>query len=142
VPWTCLKRSTGLEVAEVNVRGLRELERLFAAAGPEANRRLRKEMRLVAEPIRSDAEQLAASGITRIGPKWSRMRVGVTRTLVYVAPREKGVRTRGPDPRRRPKFADRMEEVAMGPALKRNEAQIEHRVGALFDTIANDWNRR
>lgn len=129
-------------MAEVTVRGLRELEILLATEGPKAKRELNKRLRLVAEPIRADAESLAATTITRIGPKWSRMRVGVTRTLVYVAPRERGVKGRGPDPRRRPKFADLMEQRAMDPALERNKAQIVRRVEDLFDGLAADWNRR
>lgn len=128
--------------AEVTVRGLRELELAFAAAGKKANRELRAELRKVAEPIRSDAESLARSAIPRIGPKWSRMRVvGVTRTLVYVAPRERGVKGRGADPRRRPKFADLLLERSMDPALEKNKDKVEGAVGDLFARLANDWNR-
>jgi hypothetical protein len=70
------------------------------------------------------------------------MRVGVTQRLVYVAPRERGVKSRGPDPRGRPKFATLMEARAMDPALERNEPMIERQVEALFDDLAADWNRR
>lgn len=125
----------------VTVRGLRELEITFQALGKEAKRALNAELRNVAEPIRSDAQSLAASGIPRIGPKWSRMRVGVTRTLVYVAPREKGVRGRGADPGRRPKFADLLLDRAMDPALEKNKPRIEGAVEDLFERLANDWNR-
>ncbi len=127
--------------AAVEIKGLRDLERSFGAVGRKAKRELNLELRKVAEPIRADAEHLAASSIRRIGPKWSRMRVGVTSKLVYVAPRQKGVRTRGADPRRRPKFADLMEERAMDPALERNRSNIEHAVEGVFDRIAGDWNR-
>lgn len=127
--------------ALVTVEGLTELERLFKLAGPVANRALRAELRDVAEPVRADAQSLAESQITRIGPKWGRMRVGVTQKLVYVAPRERGVKVRGPDPRRRPKFATLMEARAMAPALQRNEAKIERRVADLFDHLAANWNR-
>ncbi len=129
------------ENAAVTVEGLRGLERLFAAAGPVANKALRAELREVAEPIRADAQHLAESTIPRIGPKWGRMRTGVTQKLVYVAPRERGIKTRGPDPRRRPKFATLMEARAMGPALRQNEANVERRVADLFDHLASDWNR-
>lgn len=128
--------------AAVTLRGLAELERLMAAAGPEAKRALNAELRSVAEPIRSDVERLAVAGIPRIGPKWSRMRIGVTRKAVYVAPRQRGVKGRGDDPRRRPKFADLLLERAMDPALKRNEPLIQRRVDELFHRIANEWNRR
>lgn len=127
--------------AEVNVRGLRELQRLMALTPKKAQLELKAELRKLAEPVRADAESLAASGIRRIGTKWSKMRVGVTRTLVYVAPRQRGVRTRGSDPRRRPKFADLMLERSFDPALERNKALIESDVEALFDRLGNEWNR-
>lgn len=130
------------EVAEqsVTVQGLRELQVLFAKAGKEANRDLRAELREVAEPIRADAESLASSSIRRVGPKWSRMRVGVTRKLVYVAPKQRGVKRRG-DPRGRPKFGVLLETRAMNPALKRNEANIEGDVNRMLDRLARKWTR-
>jgi hypothetical protein len=125
----------------VVVRGLRELEILAAATGKTATKALNAELRLVAEPIRADAETFAASGIRRIGPRWSKMRVGVTRKLVYVAPRQRGLKARGRDPRARPKFADLMEQRAMEPALRKNEANIEASIETLFEKISHDWNR-
>lgn len=122
----------------VVVRGQRELIGLFARADKESRLELRKTLREVAEPIRSDAERLAAAGIPRIGPRWSRMRVGVTARLVYVAPRQRGARGRD-NPRRRPAFATLMEQRAMAPALARNEAQIEARVEEAFEKIAHRW---
>jgi hypothetical protein len=124
----------------VTIRGLRELENLAAASGKKANKLVRSELRKVAQPIAADAQGLAESSITRIGPKWGKMRVGVTKTLVYVAPKERGIKTRGPDPRRRPKFADLMEERAMDPALERNEGNIESAVEHALDEIAREWN--
>jgi hypothetical protein len=50
------------------------------------------------------------------------------------------VRSRG-DARSRPRFADLMEQRAMEPALRKNEANIEAGVERLFERIANDWNR-
>lgn len=125
----------------VTVRGLRELELTFQALGKEAKRALNAELRIVAEPIRSDAQTLAASSIPRIGPKWSKMRVGVTRTLVYVAPRQRGVKGSGTNARRRPKFADLLLDRAMDPALEKNKPRIEGAVEDLFERLANDWNR-
>jgi hypothetical protein len=72
-------------------------------------------------------------------PNWSRMRVGVTRNLVYVAPRQKGTRGRGP--RRRPKFADLLMGRAMEPALERNTPGIERHFDQLLDQVADGFNR-
>lgn len=127
--------ATGLKV-----RGLRDLQRLLKAAGPDADRTLKRTLREVAEPIRADAEQLAVSRIPRVGLEWSRMRVGVTQRAVYVAPRARG--TRGITPRSRPRFADLMEQRAMHPALEQNRPELEARVDAAFDEFADDWNAR
>lgn len=121
---------------------MRELQRLAAATGKEASKETRKALAEVAEPTRVDAERYAESGIRRIGPRWSRMRVGVTRRSVYVAPRQRGVKARGPDPRRRPRFADLMEERAMTPALEKNRDNFSRRVEDAFERIARNWNRK
>lgn len=127
-------------MAAVNVKGLRELRRLLAATNRAADKDLRVGLRALAEPIRADAEGLASSSIPRVGPNWSRMRVGVTQKLVYVAPRERG--TRGRTARSRPRFADLLEQRAMTPALQRNEARLEQGVEDIFDSIAAKWNRQ
>jgi hypothetical protein len=120
------------------LRGQRELIRAFTLAGKETSREIRSELRGVAEPIRADAEQLAAETIPRIGPKWSRMRVGVTTRLVYVAPRQRGVRNFD-DPRARPKFADLVMGRAMEPALERNRVRAEAAVEEALARIGRDW---
>lgn len=119
---------------------MRELQRLFARAGDEARRELRSELRLVAEPVRGDAEALAASSIRRIGIKWSRMRIGVTQKLVYVAPRQRGVKGRGVDKRRRPAFATLLQERAMEPVLRRNEPRIVADLEGVFERLAEKWS--
>jgi hypothetical protein len=129
-------------LAVVELKGLRELNRLLAATDKQAKRELNRGLRKAANPIKEDAQQFAESGIRRIGPKWGKMRVGVTQSLVYVAPKERGVKTRGPDPRRRPKFANLMEERAMDPALRANEHEVERQVDEAFEKIAHQWNRR
>lgn len=123
----------------LTVRGLRDLQVLFAKASKEASKDLKAELRSVAEPIRADAQALATSRITRVGPKWSRMRTGVTRNAVYVAPTQRGVHGRS-SRRARPKFATLMEARAMGPAQAHGEALIEARVEAVFERLARKWN--
>jgi len=127
-------------ISGYELKGLPELRRLSAAAGREAKKRTDDALRQVAEPIRADAEALAVSSIPRVGVAWSRMRVGVTNRAVYVAPRKRGARGRD-NPRRRPRFADLLEQRAMTPALDRNRDQIESRVEAALQTVADGWNR-
>src|SRR4051812_43239552 len=99
------------------VKGLRELNRAFAAADKETQVVLKKAEAAVAEPVRVEAEQLAVQTIsglrrTRGVPVWSLMRIGVTRTSVYVAPKKR----RGRPNLRRPNLAPLLMGQAMEPA--------------------------
>jgi hypothetical protein len=123
------------------VRGLRELSAAFAHTDREARLGLRRGLREVAEPVRRDAEQLAAQKISHIGVRWPRMRIGVTRNLVYVAPRQRGIKATGDRRLARPNLAGLLMDQAMQPALDRNSPEIEHRVDRLFDHLADDFNR-
>jgi hypothetical protein len=122
------------------VTGLRELSAAFAHAERQTRLGFRAGLRDVAEPVRRDAEQLALSAIPRMSasPAWSRMRTGVTRSLVYVAPRKRG--TRGRTPRSRPNLADLLMDKAMEPALERHANEIEGRMEQFMDHIADDFN--
>jgi hypothetical protein len=112
----------------------------FAKADRELRLGYRRSLRDVAEPVRLDAEGLAANSITRIGPRWYRMRTGVTRNLIYVAPRQRGVKTRGLDPRRRPNLGNLLMDRAMEPALNQNEERIVDGAERLLDRVADGFN--
>ena len=122
----------------VRVRGLRELNRAFA----RADRKLRLEkndaLRRAAEPVREEAEQLAVAEIPRIGDAWSRMRVGVTTKVVYVAPFERGQR-RGN--RKRPNLAGLLMNRAMQPALDMHRSEVIERVDDLLADVGREWER-
>lgn len=123
----------------LRVEGLAELQRAFKAADRSLSRELRGALRDVAEPVRADAEGLAVSGIPTVGLPWSRMRVGVTRHSVYVAPRQRGSR----DPRRRrPRFAGLLLNRAMLPALQRNERRVEAAVEQMLGEVGRVWERK
>ena len=100
----------------VSVRGLRELDRAFAEASKQIRREQRAELAKVAQPVKSAAEELAVSGIRNIGDRWSRMRVGVTSSLVYVAPKS---RRQGGSPR--PNLALLLLTKSLEPALDREQ---------------------
>jgi hypothetical protein len=120
----------------IRVEGLRELHRAFRLAEGKLDRELRGELREAAEPVRRDAERLAVAGIPRLGLPWSRMRVGVTQTAVYVAPKQKG-RNRA---HRRPNLADLLLGRSMIPALERNEDQIVREVDQLLGRVERAWD--
>jgi hypothetical protein len=128
-------------LVSVNEHGLRELERLLATEGPKAKREMRAKLKSIAEPLARDVEAEARENISHIGLKWWRMRVGVTTKVVYVAPVERGVKTRGPDPRRRPGFADLIEDEAFTPALEKDTPEIIAGAREVLQELADEWNR-
>jgi hypothetical protein len=101
---------------------------------------VRAGLRQVAEPVQRGAEELARANISKIGPRWSKMRVGVTRDLVYVAPRQRGTRGGGANPRRRPNLAPLLMDRAMQPALDQHAGEIEARFEELLDRISDEFN--
>ncbi len=124
----------------IAVEGLAQLTKTFQHAPKDVRLAYRKELRSVAEPTRSTAERLATSRIRKMTPKWSRFRTGVTQKLVYVAPRQRGVKTKARDSFRRPRFGILLAERASQPALKQNEAQIEKQFSDMLDRLVRKWD--
>jgi hypothetical protein len=125
-------------MSAIAVEGLRDLQRAFRVADETLSRELTRTLREVAEPVRTDAERLAVSGIRHITLPWSQMRIGVTRSSVYIAPKRRG--SRFPQ-NRRPNFAGLLLHRAMLPALSRNEQQVQEGMEELLDTVGLDWER-
>jgi len=126
-------------VNPIAIRGLRELNRAFVRAGKQTRREIRLEMAALAEPVRLTAENLASEKIRRIGPEWSVMRTGVTQNLVYVAPFQRGVKTRGRQNLRRPNLARLLLDRALDPALEQNRGKVEEGIERMLDRISNSW---
>lgn len=120
----------------LRVDGLADLQRAFALADRKLSQELRGELREAAEPVRVGAESLAAASIPRIGIPWSRMRVGVTRTSAYVAPRQRGTRLQS---RKRRNLAGLLLDRAMLPSLAANAPQVERKVDALLGEVGRAW---
>lgn len=123
------------------VRGYTELLRADARATKDTKLGVRKALRVVAEPVRRDAEGLAVESIRNMGrsPKWARMRVGITTRVTYVAPRQRGAR-KNPYAQR-PNLANLLAERSMEPALARNEVTMERAFDRMLDGIEHDWAR-
>ena len=122
----------------VHVEGLAQLDRAFKQADAKLHRELRGSLERAAEPVRADAERLAAAGIRRIGLPWSQMRIGVTARSVYVAPKHRGARGRT---RKRPNLAVLLLGRAMLPALERNQAEVVARADAALAQAEHVWGR-
>ena len=120
----------------VVVDGLADLQRAFAVADKETSREFRDALKDAAEPVREDAERFARGRISHIGSSWSRMRIGVTRRAVYVAPRNKGTRDRA---MRRKNLADLLLSKAMEPALEQNIRHVENEVEQALTKVGRKW---
>lgn len=120
---------------------MRDLRRAFARADTTLRRELDDGLRRAAEPVRRDAEHLATLEIDNIGVPWSRMRSRVTARATWVAPVERGVKSRGHQARRRPNLAGLLMERALEPALEQNRPEVERAVEDVLDTVARAWER-
>lgn len=125
-------------MAGIRVKGLADLNRALRVADKDVRLGIRAEYRTVAEPVRADAERLVGANISNIGDEWPRMRIGITQRVVYVAPRQRGVRGRGP--KRRRNLAGLM-APQMRQALEQNRPEIERRFNAMLHGVAVKFNR-
>ena len=115
----------------VRVKGLRELDRAFAHLSRDTQKAVRAELAAVGEPVREVAEHLAVTNITNIGDRWSRMRLGVTSKLVYVAPRARSRRRT-----KRPNLAVLLLKDAMIPAVERSEPAVVAGLELVLDRLS------
>ncbi len=120
----------------VHVKGLNGLLRACGQADKTLRSDMKEALQEAAAPVRSAAQAKAVA--IGAGRDWSAMRIGAYTSVVYVAPVERGSR-RGT--RKRPKFATRLLEKAMQPALIQNRAIVERRMEGLVNEVANVWER-
>jgi hypothetical protein len=118
------------------VAGLADLNKAFSVADKETQKEFRQALRAAAEPVKVDAERLARVRIRKIGPDWSRMRVGTTRKSVYVAPKQRSTKDRS---RRRKNLFDLLLNQAMEPALDMNVREVEDKVDDALRTVGRKW---
>lgn len=129
----------GVAVFEpVRVEGLRDLQRAFKVADAKLDRELHTTLLRLAEPVRGDAERFTLGGITRIGIPWSRMRIGITTSSVYVAPVQRGRLSRRNPNLKRPKLATLILEQEVR-ALERNRGRIIDGVDDLLGRVGRAW---
>lgn len=130
----------------IRVEGLNGLVDAFAAADRHVRDDLRDALQEAAAPVRSEAQMLAGTRIPHMGGThrpWARMRIGIAgRSVVYVAPVERGTKSRGAKTvRGRPNLARLLLDRAMEPALADNTAKVEHRLDLLLDEVVTVWER-
>ncbi len=114
----------------VLVVNLDTINRNLKALGPAVQIAARKGMLEGAEPIRKDAEDLARSDISgmkrakKSPPPWSLQREGATIHEVYIAPVERGVKSKTDPSRRRPNFVGVMFGKSYDPAFEKGKAGV------------------
>jgi hypothetical protein len=93
----------------------------------------------VAKPMAQYATGLELRGIRRMTMAWADNRVGVGARAVWVVPRRRGVKGRGLDPRRRPRFGELIMKRAYEPTAvaftPRIRADVERALGRMAHTI-------
>lgn len=117
----------------VAVKGLRALERDFRKMSREAGKDMRAELKQLGVPVREEAEHLAEAK-DWTSPRWSKMRVGFSRGIVYVAP---GARNRGGSGR--PNFGHEL-WLVMTEALDNRRDEIVKGVADWFDKFASSFD--
>lgn len=130
----------------IHVEGLNGLVEAFAAADKHVKEDLRDALQEAAAPVRSAAQSLAGTQISHMGGThrpWARMRIGIAgRSVVYVAPVERGAKSRGArGVRGRPNLARLLLDRAMEPALAQNTSKVEERLDHLLDEVVTVWER-
>lgn len=121
------------------VHGLGDLNKAFKLAGKESSVELRVSLQRIVKPVRVGAEARALTSIRHMpqSPQWATMRTGVTRHSAYVAPKQKGVRGRGP--RRRKNLAPLLLNRAMLPAFDANRGVVRTELNRMLDQVGRKW---
>lgn len=117
----------------IRVQGLQELSRAFGRISADLRAEVRSELAAAGEPVRARGESLARSDIRNIGDRWSQMRIGVTSSLVYVAPKAR--RRRGSP---RPNLAPLLMDKALQPALDQSAPEIVAHMDAMLGRLAGE----
>lgn len=125
----------------VHVEGLKELERAFKLADKEEAKLLRSELKLAAEPVKLAAQGKALSRIGHMTLPWAQMRIGQSRSVVYMVPKQKGRRSKANSRLRRPNLKRLLMDLAMAPALQEQASNVEARVEHVLETVAKQWER-
>lgn len=127
----------------IRVRGLTELVKTFKVMPIHLAEQFVDELEEAVNPVKLAAQAKAPtsmSGMGRPTPSnraWSMMRVGVAKRIpahVWVAPAlRSGARKQSQVQKDR--FADRMQRLALDPALRENEDKVLEKIDDLLDRI-------
>jgi hypothetical protein len=131
-----------LDERAIRVENYKNVLQAFGKASRHLEKNFRAELREAVEPVRAEAERLAGSGAIenlKTGDDWTKVRTGVTRSVVYIAPRERGRRSTRAGvgrPNLKPLLLDRAYE----PALTKHRDDIIEDVDSLLGDVARIWD--
>jgi hypothetical protein len=123
----------------VIVHGLGQIQRDLAKSNAQVGKAMRLGLREAAEPTSRIAEQLSLARIRRMpfSPQWAETRIGVTRSAVYIVPRQRGARVNNSlGSRRRPTLVTLMMGRSFEPALEAGADLAEASVSRLLGEVA------
>jgi hypothetical protein len=128
----------------IRVDGLDDLVRAFNAADKALTSDLKDALTEAAAPVRRDAQVLTPAAIHNLGARdpWARMRTGVvSRSIVYVAPVERGTKAKANAKLRRGDKYKRRALPPMEQALARNRGRVLTRLDGLLGEVKQVWER-
>jgi len=121
----------------LEVTGLKDLQRSFRRISKDLDKALKVELAAVAEPVRIAATGLAMSEIPNMTDRWSQMRIGMSRYVVYMVPKAHKLRRRGGQ-ESRPNLSTLLLDRAMTPALDDNTEAISAGMERMLDRLT-EW---
>ena len=127
---------------QIRVENYTEVLRAFGKAGHALERGMPGALKEAIEPIREDAERRAGSEIRNLddGDPWARVRSGATKRMVYIAPVERGRRTRGNSAIGRPNLKPLLLDRAYEPALEDNRDVVIEQIEDLLGYVARTFD--
>lgn len=127
--------------------GMQQLNRSLKLQGNNMVRAMRTGLLEAVKPIDKDAEALSMAKISGMKrgnpknrPKWSVQKEGATQAEVYMVPREKGVKGRADERRRRgQQFVAIMLGKSYNPALEANRVQVFNTVQRFVGSVTREF---
>lgn len=126
----------------LHVENLNGLIRAFRRADKEEAKLLIRELKLAAQPVATATQGRALGHIGRmpLSPQWAVMRLGQSRSVVYMVPKQKG-RMSKENPRKRRPNLKRLLLREMEAALAEHASQVEQRVEHVLETVGRKWEQ-
>ena len=127
----------------LRVEGLRDLNRAFERAPKTLKKEWTAGQRKIAEPTRRLAASKALTMARNVprSPQWAEMRVGVTQSVVYVAPKERSRRYKSHAAIETQELGRHADGPGDATALEANALQIFREFDGFLAAVGRDWEK-